>query len=72
MKTFTININGSNYFIEQPSRDYNIFYVNRKKGTCCIARDKDQKWIVETQLDPESPIPVEQIGRFLEDQLNIN
>lgn len=72
MKTFTININGSAYHIEQPNRDYNIFYVNRKKGTCCIAKDKDNKWIVETQLNPEVQIPLEQIGKFLEDQLNIN
>ncbi|WP_207425527.1 hypothetical protein [Pedobacter sp. SYSU D00535] len=72
MKTYTVNINGVPYFIEQPSSDYNIFYVNRKKGTCCIAKDANKKWIIETQVNPEAQIPVEQIGRFLEDQLSIN
>lgn len=72
MKTFSININGIQYNVEQPSRDYNIFYINRKKGTCCIAKDKNKNWVVEMQLDPTVSIPVEQIGRFLDDQMLIN
>lgn len=70
MKIYNIEINNQQYIVEQPSSDYNIFYVNRKKGTCCIAKDKDKKWIVETQIGPASlHIPVEQIGKYIDDQL---
>ena len=69
MKIFDLEINNEHYTIEQPSTDYNIFYVNRKKGTCCIAKDKNKNWIIETQIDPSLNFPVEQIGRYIDDQL---
>jgi len=69
MKIFNIRINNEDYTIEQPSNDYQIFYVNRKKGTFCIAKDKDKKWIVETQVNPSHIIPVELIGKYIDDQL---
>lgn len=69
MKIFNIQINNQHFTVEQPNKDYNIFYVNRKKGTCCIAKDKDKKWIIETQVDPSLNIPVEQIGKFIDEHL---
>jgi len=70
MKTFNISINDQIFTVEQPSADYNIFYVNRKNGVCCIAKDANRNWIIETQYNPTQQIPVEQIGRYLDDNLN--
>ena len=72
MKIFNIQINNEDYIIEQPSNDYDIFYVNRKKGTFCIAKDKDKQWIIETQLGMEKQIPIEQIGKYIDSQLSAN
>jgi hypothetical protein len=69
MKIFNIQINNQDFKIEQPSADYNIFYVNRKNGTVCIAKDKDRNWIVETQYNSSINIPVEQIGKYLDETL---
>ncbi|WP_207421412.1 hypothetical protein [Desertivirga brevis] len=69
MKIYNVKINDQLFTIEQPSSDYNIFYVNRKNGTCCIAKDKDKNWIIEAQYNPSVNIPVEQIGRYLDETL---
>lgn len=69
MKIFNIQIDNQDFKIEQPSTDYNIFYVNRKNGTFCIAKDKDRNWIIETQYNPSIAIPVEQIGKYLDETL---
>lgn len=70
MKIFNIEINNQQYIVEQPSNDYDIFYVNRKKGTFCIAKDKDKKWIIETQVNPSLDLPVELIGQYIDAQLS--
>ncbi|WP_256009982.1 hypothetical protein [Desertivirga xinjiangensis] len=70
MKIFNIEINNQHYIVEQPSKDYDIFYVNRKKGTFCIAKDKDKKWIIETQVNPTLDLPVELIGQYIDAQLS--
>jgi hypothetical protein len=68
MKTFDLNIDGTLYHVEQPNSNYQIFYINRKHGTFCIAKDKDKNWIVEMQVEPAN-VPIERLGSMIENYL---
>ena len=72
MKSFNVDCDGTQYLIEQPSSDYNIFYINRKQGTFCISLNQEKKWVVDLQINASSSkIAVEKIGRSIEDHLRL-
>ena len=69
MNKFKINVEGTLYNVEQPSTDYNIFYLNRKNGTVCISKSKDSKWILDLAINNQNTIPVDSIGAVIDQHI---
>ncbi len=66
MNSFKITVDGTMYNVEQPSPDYNIFYLNRKRGTFCMSKSKDSKWILDLAINNNHAIPVDSIGAVID------
>ena len=62
MNSFKITVDGTLYNVEQPTPDFDVFYLNRKNGTFCMSKSKDNKWVLDLAINNNKSIPVESIG----------